>query len=260
MDLGLEGRHALVTGGGRGLGAAICQSLAREGVGLVICSRTQSDLERVISSLDRPDKHRSFALDLESPKDVQALTEGIQDLDIDIDIVVNNVGGTLGIDDPLASARDLNRVMQLNLGAAVDINSALIPGMQRRKWGRICHVSSISALENQGAPAYCAAKAALNAYVRSVGRFVSPDNVILTGIMPGAVLTEGGYWDEASRERPDHVRRYLDERMAIRRFGRAEEISEAVAFLVSEHASFLVGSVLLADGGQGRVFYPGGNP
>ena len=74
--------------------------------------------------------------------------------------------------------------------------------------------------------------------------------------MPGAVLTEGGYWDEAQRNRPEHVSTYLKDRMAIQRFGTEEEISEAVAFLVSEHASFLVGSILLADGGQGRVFYP----
>ena len=127
---------------------------------------------------------------------------------------------------------------------------------KRQKWGRICHVSSISALENQGPPAYCAAKSALNAYVRSLGRFVAADNVILTSVMPGAVFTKDGYWDVAARERPAHVEKYLNERMAIRRFGRVEEISELVAFLCSEHSSFCVGSCVLADGGQGRAFYP----
>jgi 3-oxoacyl-[acyl-carrier protein] reductase len=85
---------------------------------------------------------------------------------------------------------------------------------------------------------------------------VSADNVILTSVMPGAVFTNGGYWDHASRERPAHVEKYLNERMAIRRFGRIEEISELVAFLCSDRSSFCVGSALLADGGQGRVFYP----
>ena len=146
--------------------------------------------------------------------------------------------------------------MRLNVEVALEINRAFIPRMRTSKWGRICHVSSISALENQGPPAYCAAKAALNAYVRSLGRYVSADNVILTSIMPGAVFTKDGYWDTASRERPGHVEKYLNERMAIRRFGRVEEISELVAFLCSEHSSFCVGSALLADGGQGRMFQP----
>ena len=68
--------------------------------------------------------------------------------------------------------------------------------MQKNKWGRICHISSFAALENQGPPAYCSAKAALNAYVRSVARYVAKDNVILTSVMPGAIFTQGGYWEK----------------------------------------------------------------
>ena len=259
MDLGLAGKTALVTGAGRGLGAAICRSLASEGVRLVACSRTESDLSALLNSVTNPDTHLLFATDLGSTAGPGHLIQYVDELGVDIDIVINNVGGTLGMDNPLLPLEDFWSVMHLNLGVAVELNAHFIPAMQQRGWGRICHVSSISALENQGPPAYCAAKAALNAYLRSLGRFVSPDNVILTGIMPGAVLTSGGYWDQAREDRPEHVRKYLNERMAIKRFGREEEISEAVSFLVSEHASFLVGTVLLADGGQGRVFYPQGD-
>ena len=145
--------------------------------------------------------------------------------------------------------------MQLNVEVAIRINQSFIPAMIEKKWGRICHISSISALENQGPPAYCAAKAALNAYVRSLGRYVSPHNVILTSVMPGAVLTKDGYWDKASLERPEHVSKYLKERMAIKRFGKLNEISNLVAVMCSDLASFCVGTALLVDGGQGRVFY-----
>lgn len=254
MDLGIEGRTALVTGAGRGIGAAICRSLANEGVRVAACSRTGSDLEALIGSLPGAG-HVAFSADLQSSDAASHVMSEIGSRDLVVDILVNNVGGTLGIDDPLAPSSDFAAVWQLNFGLAVDLNRYLIPGMKVRKWGRICHISSIAGLENQGPPAYCAAKAALNAYVRSVGRYVSPENVILTGIMPGAVFTEGGYWEQASAERPEHVRQYLDTRMAIRRFGTEEEISEAVCFLVSENASFMVGTNLLVDGGQGRVFY-----
>ena len=97
-------------------------------------------------------------------------------------------------------------------------------------------------------------KAALNAYTRSFGRYVSPDGVNVVAVLPGAVFTEGGYWDNTARERPEHVEKYLKERMAIRRFGKPDEIGQVVAFLCSEHASFMVGSAVLVDGGQGRVF------
>lgn len=258
VDLGIADKTALVTGASRGLGASICRGLATEGVKIIACARTADQLLQLVSELPGDVAHSAIPVDLSGPGAAQELISAVDALGLEPDIIVNNVGGTLDLNDPLASAAEFERVWRLNLGIAVDINRHYIPGMQQRKWGRICHVSSISALENQGPPAYCATKAAVNAYVRSVGRYVSADNVILTGVMPGAVCTEGGYWDEASRERPEHVRRYLDERMAIKRFGTEEEISALVTFLTSEHASFCVGSMLLADGGQGRVFYPQG--
>jgi len=79
----------------------------------------------------------------------------------------------------------------------------------------------------------------------------------MTAVLPGAVFTDGGYWDEAKTERPEHVKRYLKERMAINRFGTPEEISEFVTFLVSDKSSFAVGTSVLLDGGQGRVFFEG---
>jgi 3-oxoacyl-[acyl-carrier protein] reductase len=88
-----------------------------------------------------------------------------------------------------------------------------------------------------------------------MGRVLAPDGIIVTAVLPGAVFTKGGDWDIASKERPYHVKKYLSERMAIRRFGRPEEIGHAVAFLCSEKASFFVGSVIPIDGGQGRSFF-----
>ena len=257
MQLGLKGKTALVTGAGRGLGEGICQKLAEEGVRIIATSRTESDLDRLMDGLSGPElDHVSLPLDIETTNGPSQLVEFVRHHKVHPEIIVNNVGGNLGLVDPLGSVDEWRRVMRLNVEVAIELNRAFIPMMQEKKWGRICHVSSISALENQGPPAYCAAKAALNAYVRSLGRYVCADNVILTSVMPGAVLTKDGYWDQALRDRPAHVEKYLSERMAIRRFGRVDEISQIVTFLCSEHASFCAGSSFLADGGQGRVFYP----
>jgi len=257
MNLGITGKLALVTGAGRGLGEGICQALAREGARVIATSRTATDLERLVATLGGSAAgHRCLPLDLAASDGPTRLIDFVRRGGAAPSIVVNNVGGNLGFTDPLGSVDEWRQVMRLNVEVALEINRAFIPQMREAKWGRICHVSSIAALENQGPPAYCAAKAALNAYVRSLGRYVSADNVILTSVMPGAIFTKDGYWDLASRERPSHVEKYLNERMAIRRFGRVAEISGLVAFLCSEHASFCVGSCLLADGGQGRAFYP----
>lgn len=256
MDLGLKGKKALVTAAGRGLGMSIARCLAREGVKVLVTSRTESDLKRLIEEVGGIDAgHHYFTLDLEAEDGPRRLVEFTLKEFGAPDILVHNLGGNLDLTDPFCKIEDWRKVMRLNLEIPIELNRDLVPLMQKSKWGRVCHVSSISALENQGPPAYCAAKAGLTAYARSFGRYVSPDGVIVTSILPGAVFTEGGYWDKASRERPEHVKKYLNERMAIQRFGRLEEIGEVVTFLCSEQASFCVGSAFLVDGGQGRVFF-----
>lgn len=251
---GIAGKRALVTGAGRGLGHSIARCLAREGATIVAVSRGADSLAGLVADIGGESSgHRAISLDLES---ISAPSELLERLGSELpDIVVHNVGGNLDVTDPLCDIDDWRRVMRINLDVAVELNRILVPAMQKKGWGRVCHIASISALENQGPPSYCAAKAALVAYVRSLGRYVAKDGVILTSVLPGAVFTEGGYWDVAARERPQHVEKYLAERMAIQRFGEPHEIGEVVAFLCSQHASFCVGTAVLVDGGQGRVFF-----
>lgn len=247
MDSQFKDKIALVTGAGRGIGRAICSSLLKKGARVIPVARTQDDLASI------SDKYYVYDLILE--ESVEQLISQLKEDRISPDIVVHNVGGNLGFTNPLCTIDEWKAVMRINLEIPIQINTHLIPEMKTRKWGRICHTSSISALENQGPPSYCAAKAALIAYVRSVGRYFAKDNIVMTSVLPGAIFTEGGYWDEATKNRPEHVESFLKDRMAIQRFGRPEEISELVSFLCSEQASFCVGSSVLADGGQGRVFY-----
>ena len=251
MDLAIKNRVALVTGASRGIGAAVCSNLLREGAIVIGIGRSSSDLDEIrkINSNFHP-----IELDLTGVDSIQELASIMRSMSLSPDIIVNNLGGNLGITNPMCSYQEFMEVMRFNFGIAMDLNNLFIPSMIKREWGRICHVSSISALENQGPPAYGAAKAAINAYVRSLSRYLAEKNVVINGVMPGAIFTEGGYWDDVSRNRPDHLTKYLEERMAIKRLGELSEISELITFLVSEHASFMVGSNVLADGGQGRVF------
>ncbi len=256
MDLDLKNKVAIITGSGRGIGQDIAKKLAKEGVLLICISRTKSNLKSLKIDLDRINKKNNFIFpcNLEKKHSYKQIIDFLKKNKLHPSIAVNNVGGNLGITDPLSEADKWKKVFDLNLFLAVDLNKYLLKKMIKNKFGRIVHISSISALENQGPPSYCASKAALNAYVRSVGRYVSEHNVIMSSVMPGAIMTKGGYWENKSISDPDHVKNYLKERLAIKRFGKVDEISKFVTFLCSKHASFCAGSNFLIDGGQGRLF------
>jgi len=255
MNLNITGKRALVTGAGRGLGRAIAKALAYEGVKVICVSRTKSDIDELIEALGgNSNGHFGIAMDLVPDNAIRELIKKINDFG-PLDIVVHNAGGTLDISDPFCSIEDWRKVYRFNFEIAVELNGFILPGMQKRKWGRVCHISSISAMENHGPVPYCAMKAALTAYTRSMGGVVAPDGVVITAVLPGAVFTEGGYWDQASRERPEHVHKYLTERQRIGRFGRTEEIGNFVAYLCSDLASFNTGSIVPIDGSQGRGYF-----
>ncbi|PIS02117.1 MAG: NAD(P)-dependent oxidoreductase [Chlamydiae bacterium CG10_big_fil_rev_8_21_14_0_10_42_34] len=258
MHLGIEGKVAFITGAGRGLGKSIANCLAREGVSIIANSRSEEDLRSLMNELPKPKSeidHQYFCADLATNHGPEDLLNFLDRQQVTPDIVIHNLGGNLNITDPLCSLDQWRSVMRINVEVPIELNRIFIPQMQKKGWGRICHVSSIAGLENQGPPAYCAAKAALIAYARSVGRYVAKDGIVVTSILPGAVFTEGGYWDTASKTRPGHVEKYLSERMAINRFGKPDEIGEVVTFMCSNHSSFCIGSAFLVDGGQGKVFF-----
>lgn len=255
MDLGIKGRRALVTGASRGLGRAIAQGLAREGVIVAAVSRTKQDLEKLVEEMGGYDVgHLAIPMDLRPEGMPGALMRELEDFGA-LDIVVHNIGGTLDITDPFCSIDKWRMVYRYNFEIAVELNNLILPGMRQRKWGRVVHISSIAGMENQGPVTYCAIKAALTAYARSMGGVVAPDGVVISAVLPGAVFTEKGYWDITARERPEHVHKYLTERQRIGRFGRPEEIGNFVTYLCSDLASFNTGSIVPVDGGQGRGYF-----
>jgi NAD(P)-dependent dehydrogenase (short-subunit alcohol dehydrogenase family) len=256
MNLGIENRLALITGAGRGIGRAIARCLAREGVHVAVVARSESDVESLVNEMGGAEKgHLGVALDLTREEGPSELFKTLIEKFGEPSIVVHNLGGTLDIKDPFCSIADWRRVYRCNFEVAVELNILLVPPMQKQRWGRVVHISSISAMENHGPITYCAIKAALTAYVRSFGGVVAPDGVVISAILPGAVFTEGGYWDYTSKNNPEHVRRYLSERQRIGRFGKPEEIGNMVAFLCSNLASFNTGSIIPIDGGQGRGYF-----
>lgn len=229
MNLGIEGRTALVVGASKGIGLEIARELRAEGCKVVTVSRTgRTDYNMDLMQEGQP-ALLIAALALTPP-----------------DIIVHVLGGSQGITGTLLPSEAWAKVWRLNLGIAHDINCAYIPLMQRNKWGRIIHISSNAQRIGTGYSPYTSAKAALDGYVKTVSREFSKDGVIITAVAPGIVHTPGRYYASLdSKQQEEYFNKYIP----ILRFGRAEEVAKVVAFLASEHSAYMAGSIVAIDGG-----------
>jgi 3-oxoacyl-[acyl-carrier protein] reductase len=244
-----------VTGGATGIGKAIALELAKEGARVVITSRIESRVSSTVIALNKlGNGHDGCALDIVEENAPSKLITEIVKKHGNIDIVVNNVGDTLGILDPLCSLDDWAKLFRLIMGVAIEINNAIIPGMKANGWGRIVNITAGAGMENSGPVPYTSLKAAFTAYSRSMGRVLALENtgIVMSAVLPGVVLTEEGHWSEVLKTRPEHAEKYLQERTVLRRFGKPEEISPMVALLCSNLASFCIGSIVPVEGGQAR--------
>lgn len=251
MDLGLNNRTALVVGASKGIGREICISLAKEGCKIISIARSNDLLIELTNQLNIINKKVNFfySYDLLN-KDLVHFAKKINDSHKDISIIINNVGGSLVSRNFLGTSAEWISALMFNAGIAIDINSVFLPEFIKKRDGRICHISSISAEMLRGNPLYASAKAYLNAYVKTVGRAIAKEGVILNAVMPGAISYEGSYWDEISRNNPFKVADFLSHHQAVNRFGKTSEISSVVTFLVSDLASFMHGSIVPVDGGN----------
>lgn len=250
MDLGIKGMTALVTGASKGIGRAIARQLAAEGARLAIVARTKETLEAVRSSLPgEPDAHRVFALDLMRADGVGTLVAALRAEMGEPQIIVHNLGGSLGITQAMASVDEWQKVWRYNVGIAHELNRAFLPAMVAKRWGRVVHLSTLSTTTYNGAPAYVSAKCALDGYVKAVNREYSKENVIISAVAPGAIYSEGRHFARLQKEDPGALSDYFKHHLPIQRLGTAEDIAPVVAFLCSNHAAFMAGSIVGIDGG-----------
>lgn len=248
MNLGIKDRLALVTGSSRGIGRAIATELAREGVRVILVARSKEALESARMQLPAPERHHTIAVDLMSDHGVSQLTEIIESIG-ELDIIIHNLGGSTGVFDMFAPAEDWKKVWQFNLGICHEINRVFIPNMICKKSGRIVHISTLAALIQQGNAPYVAAKCALNSYIKTIGREIAKHNVILSGIAPGVIHIEGRHFAKLQKENPTALEEFYDNHLPTRRLGTPEEVAAVAAFLCSEQAAFMAGSIISVDGG-----------
>jgi 3-oxoacyl-[acyl-carrier protein] reductase len=260
MELGLNGKSALVTGGSYGIGRAIALTLAAEGCRVAICARTQDRLEATAAEIrERGVQALAIPADATVAQDVQRVVEKVTRTWGALHVLVNNVGGGGG--------RELRPVEQVpeeqwldtfkcNALAAVNFTRLAIPHMRRATWGRVVTIASRQGKEGGGRPWYTMSKSAEISLMKTLAlnRDLARDGITFNSVAPGRVIFEGNEWDEFRKEDPQRFEQTLRQRLPLGRAGTPEEVAAVVAFICSEKASLVNGACISVDGGESYSF------
>ena len=242
----LSGRTALVTGGGRGIGAAIATRFAQAGACVVIANRTADVAEALAAELaGRKLSARAVALEGLGRSALHRLVQEAERTNGRLDIVVHNAGGC-----PWASIDELDEdrleeALALNLKACFWLAQAAAPAMRRNGFGRILVTSSVSSRVAMGGGAhYSAAKAGVNAFIRGAAFEFARDGITVNGVEPGFIAKPG----RGTMSRPETASR-ISRFIPAGHFGEADDIAYAMLYLASEEAKYTTGQTIVVDGG-----------
>jgi 3-oxoacyl-[acyl-carrier protein] reductase len=243
MKIELTGRVALVTGSTRGIGREIATVLTACGAKVAVVGRDQARAAETAAAIGGG--AQGFACDVSDAAQVTKLVADVEAAFGSLDILVNNAGLTR--DNLLMRLKDddWDAVLDANLKGAFAAMRAATRGMMKRRWGRVINITSVVGLiGNAGQANYAASKAGLIGLTKSVAKELASRNILVNAVAPGFIET-----DMTAALTPD-ARAALLGQIPLARLGAPGDIASAVAFLASEHASYITGQVLVVDGGM----------
>lgn len=239
-------RTALVTGASRGIGLACAKALATAGHKVVLAARNLEKLEQAAAEIRAAGAEALVVqIDLASPESIQAaIKQAIADAG-PIHILVNNAGVTKDGLSMRMKLEDFTSVIQTNLTGAFLCAQGVMSGMMKERWGRIINIASVvGEMGNAGQANYVASKAGLIGLTKSLAQELASRGITVNAITPGFIETD------MTAVLSDEVKEKMLNVIPLKRFGKAEDIAEAVKFLASEGASYITGHALKVNGGM----------
>lgn len=245
-QIDLENRHAIVTGGARGIGFAIAQRLQASGASVSLWDVDGAALETARTSLGRPEKTHTAVVDVTNADSVESAAQATVAAFGKLDILVNNAGiaGTNAKTWEMDPA-DWQRVVSINLTGPFLCCRAVVPHLLKNGYGRIVNIASIAGKEgNPNAAHYSASKAGVMALTKSLGKELATSNIAVNCVTPAVIVT-----DILKQVAQSHID-YMLSKIPMGRFGRTDEAAALVAWLCSEDCSFTTGGVFDLSGGR----------
>jgi 3-oxoacyl-[acyl-carrier protein] reductase len=240
-----EGKVALVTGASRGIGEAIARRLAAEGATVLAAARSAEGLAKVVSEIEAAGgKASALVLDLADAASIDAAVRAALAAHGEIPVLVNNAGVT---EDNLIlrmSRESWDRVLATNLTGVFLLTQAVVKSMVRKRYGRIVNITSVVGLTgNAGQANYAASKAGLVGLTKSVARELASRNITCNAIAPGFIATA------MTEKMTDAARQALSAQIPLERLGTVDDVAAAAAFLASDEAAYVTGTVVNVSGG-----------
>jgi 3-oxoacyl-[acyl-carrier protein] reductase len=249
MNLHLQDKVVLVTGGSKGIGKAIAKGFKEEGAQVAIIARDRKALKLAQSEIG---DISIFQADLTNEIEREKVFKDIIEYFGTVDILINNVGGSNGATTAETDLRLFQEAFELNYFSAVHFSKLVLPHLKAKQAGNIINISSIFGRESGGKVTYNSAKAAMISFTKSLADEVIKDGIRVNGVAPGSILHPTGNWQKRLEQNPEKIEQFVQDEIPAGRFGTAEEVANVVTFLASEKASWVVGATINVDGGQSK--------